>query len=168
MTEDNVQDPNEVITRAAAPARTAGDTAAEACCGSRPPYRRTAPQIGQAIVAIHRNPGHPWTLASLASQAAMSRSAFAARFTQLVGEPAVQYLTRWRMQAALARLQQGPTTIRELATEFGYGSEAAFSHAFKRVTGVPPGAVRHRSEHPAPDADGPASHIPGDRPPVAT
>ena len=69
-------------------------------------------------------------------------------------------------QAALARLQQGPTTIRELATEFGYGSEAAFSHAFKRVTGVPPGAVRHRSEHPAPIADGPVSHIPGDRPPA--
>jgi len=126
------------------------------------------PQIGQAIVAMHRNPGHPWTLASLASQAAMSRSAFAARFTRLVGEPAVQYLTRWRMQVALIRLQQGPTTIRELATEFGYGSEAAFSHAFKRVTGVAPGAVRHRSEHPAPTADGPAPHISGDRPPVAT
>lgn len=103
------------------------------------------PQIGQAIVAMHRNPGHPWTVASLANQAAMSRSAFAARFTQLVGEPAVQYLTRWRMQVAQARLQQGPATIRELATQFGYESEAAFSHAFKRVTGVSPGAVRHRA-----------------------
>ena len=107
------------------------------------------PQIGQAIVAVHRHPGHPWTVASLANEAAMSRSAFAARFTQLVGEPAVQYLTRWRMHVALARLQQGPTTIRELATQFGYASEAAFSHAFKRVTGVSPGAVRHPSDHPA-------------------
>jgi AraC-like DNA-binding protein len=104
------------------------------------------PQIGQAIVAVHRDPGHPWTVASLAREAAMSRSAFAARFTQLVGEPAVQYLTRWRMQVALARLQQGPTTIRELASQFGYSSEAAFSHAFKRVIGVAPGAVRQRSE----------------------
>jgi AraC-like DNA-binding protein len=109
------------------------------------------PQIGQAIVAMHRDPGRPWTLTSLASQAAMSRSAFAARFTQLVGEPAVQYLTRWRMQVALARLQQGPATVRELASEFGYGSEAAFSHAFKRVTGISPGAVRHRPGHLAAD-----------------
>jgi AraC-like DNA-binding protein len=103
-------------------------------------------QIGPAIVAVHRNPGHPWTVASLANQAAMSRSAFAARFTQLVGEPAVQYLTRWRMHVALARLQQSPVTIRELATQFGYSSEAAFSHAFKRVTGVSPGAVKHHAE----------------------
>lgn len=117
------------------------------------------PQIGQAIVAMHRDPGHPWTLTSLASRSAMSRSAFAARFTQLVGEPAVQYLTRWRMQVALARLQQGPATIRELASEFGYGSEAAFSHAFKRVIGVSPGAVRHRPGYPAaePAATWPAS-----------
>lgn len=93
------------------------------------------PQLGRAIVAVHRHPGHRWTVASLANQAAMSRSAFAARFTQLVGEPAVQYVTRWRMQVALARLQQGRTTIRELAAQFGYGSEAAFSHAFKRVIG---------------------------------
>src|SRR6266571_796908 len=116
----------------------------------------------QAILAVHRNPGHPWTVASLANQAAMSRSAFAARFTQLVGEPAVQYVTRWRMQVALARLQQGPTTIRELAAQFGYGSEAAFSHAFKRVIGVSPGAVRHRSEHPAP-ATAPTPSMAADR-----
>jgi AraC-like DNA-binding protein len=70
----------------------------------------------------------------------------------------MQYLTRWRMHVALARLQQGPATIRELATQFGYGSEAAFSHAFKRVIGVSPGAVRHRPEHPAPVTDGPLSH----------
>jgi AraC-like DNA-binding protein len=100
-------------------------------------------QIGQAIVAVHRDPGHPWTVTSLAGQAAMSRSAFAARFTQLVGEPAMQYVTRWRMHIALARLQQGPTTVHELATQLGYDSEAAFSRAFKRVIGVSPGAVRH-------------------------
>jgi AraC-like DNA-binding protein len=118
------------------------------------------PQIGQAIVAMHRNPGHPWTVASLASRAAMSRSAFAARFTQLVGEPAVQYLTRWRMQVALARLQEGPATIHELAAQFGYASEAAFSHAFKRIIGVSPGTARHRSEHPGPTT-GPVSPTSG-------
>jgi AraC-like DNA-binding protein len=106
-------------------------------------------QIGQAILAVHRNPEHPWTVASLASQAAMSRSAFAARFTQLVGEPAMQHVTRWRMHIALARLQQGPTTVHQLATQLGYDSEAAFSRAFKRVIGVSPGAVRHSSEHRA-------------------
>jgi AraC-like DNA-binding protein len=107
------------------------------------------PQIGQAIVALHRDPGHPWTVAALAKRAAMSRSAFAARFTQLVGEPAVQYLTRWRMQIAVGRLQHGPVTIRQLATDFGYASEAAFSRAFKRVIGVSPGSVRQSAEHPA-------------------
>jgi AraC-like DNA-binding protein len=114
-------------------------------------------QIGQAIAAVHRNPGHPWTVASLASQAAMSRSAFAARFTQLVGEPAMQYVTRWRMHVALARLQLGPTTVHELATQFGYDSEAAFSRAFKRVIGVSPGAVRGPSGHPAPNPSTAAS-----------
>jgi AraC-like DNA-binding protein len=64
---------------------------------------------------------------------------------------AMQYVTRWRMHVALARLQLGPTTVHELATQFGYDSEAAFSRAFKRVIGVAPGAVRGTSGHPAPN-----------------
>jgi AraC-like DNA-binding protein len=99
-------------------------------------------QIGQALVAVHRQPGRAWTVAAMAKEAAMSRSAFAARFTQLVGEPALQYVTRWRMNVAMARLKQGRTTVRELATHFGYASEAAFSRAFKRVIGVSPGRIR--------------------------
>ena len=72
----------------------------------------------------------------------MSRSAFAARFTDLVGEPAMQYVTRWRMHLALDELTGGDATVAELADRLGYRSEAAFARAFKRVIGSPPGAVR--------------------------
>jgi AraC-like DNA-binding protein len=71
----------------------------------------------------------------------MSRSAFAARFTELVGEPALQYLTRWRMNLARNALGDGQT-IAEVAPRFGYQSEAAFARAFKRVMGMAPGSVR--------------------------
>jgi AraC-like DNA-binding protein len=99
-------------------------------------------QIGRALALIHRDPARPWTVASLADELAMSRSAFAARFTELVREPAMQYLTRWRMQLALEALEAEGATVGELAARLGYRSEAAFARAFKRVTGMPPGAVR--------------------------
>jgi len=73
----------------------------------------------------------------------MSRSAFAARFTELVGEPVMRYVTRWRMQAALDRLQHDDVAVAELAAGLGYDSEAAFSRAFKRTLGISPGAARH-------------------------
>src|ERR687894_1141213 len=100
------------------------------------------PQIGRAISLIHRDPARTWTVASLAGEIAMSRSAFAARFAELVGEPPMQYVTRWRMQLALSALETEGTTIAELALRLGYRSEAAFARAFKRVVGSPPGAVR--------------------------
>src|ERR671914_1329966 len=100
------------------------------------------PQIGQALALVHRDPGRPWTIAGLAHEVAMSRSAFAARFAALVGEPVVAYLTRWRMQVAAAAIADGQATIGELANRLGYLSEAAFARAFKRVIGAPPGAVR--------------------------
>ena len=103
------------------------------------------PQVGRALALIHRDPARAWTLASLAPELAMSRSAFAARFTQLVDEPAMQYLTRWRMQVALAALEAERATVGELADRLGYRSEAAFARAFKRVIGVPPGAVRRQA-----------------------
>ena len=93
-------------------------------------------------VRIHRDPARGWTLAELAGEAAMSRSAFAARFTALVGVPAMQYLTQWRMNVALAWLQRHEVGVAELAARLGYQSEAAFSRAFKRFVGVSPGAVR--------------------------
>ena len=100
------------------------------------------PQIGRAIALIHRDPARAWTVGSLARELAMSRSALAARFTELVGEPVMHYVTRWRMQLATGILQEEGATAAELAFRLGYRSEAAFSRAFKRVVGVPPGAVR--------------------------
>jgi AraC-like DNA-binding protein len=99
-------------------------------------------QIGPAIALIHREPARAWTVASLADELAMSRSAFAARFTELVGEPAMAYVTRWRMQMAVGALRDEGTSVAELADRLGYRSEAAFSRAFKRVVGVAPGVVR--------------------------
>lgn len=104
------------------------------------------PQLGRVISQIHRNPGHAWTLESLASEASMSRSAFAARFTELVGEPAMRYVTRWRMNTALARLKESKTPVAEVASSLGYESEAAFIRAFKRHTGMSPGAARRGDE----------------------
>ena len=72
----------------------------------------------------------------------MSRSAFAARFTELVGEPVMRYVTRWRMQVALDWLRHDDIPVAELAARLGYESEAAFSRAFKRTVGVSPGAAR--------------------------
>jgi AraC-like DNA-binding protein len=99
-------------------------------------------QIGRIISVIHREPARTWTLESLAAEAAMSRSAFAARFTQLVGEPAMRYVTRWRMHMALTWLKENDTPVAELSQRLGYESEAAFSRAFKRYVGVSPGAAR--------------------------
>ena len=99
-------------------------------------------QIGRAIALIHRDPERAWTLASLASAVGMSRSAFAARFTELVGEPAMQYVTQWKMHAALMWLKESDTPISELAARLGYESEAAFSRAFKRTLGYSPGSAR--------------------------
>jgi AraC-like DNA-binding protein len=106
------------------------------------------PQIGRAISAIHRDPARDWTVASLAHELAMSRSAFAARFTELVGEPVMSYVARWRMHVAVAALKEEGATVGQLADRLGYRSEAAFSRAFKRVIGVSPGTVRRSAGEP--------------------
>ncbi|BBH71609.1 AraC family transcriptional regulator [Actinoplanes sp. OR16] len=99
-------------------------------------------QIGFALAAVHRRPGADWTVASLAKEAGMSRSAFAARFTDLVGEPAMHYVAQWRMRLAHSHLRESAEPLSAVAHRFGYRSEAAFSRAFRRTFGVPPGAVR--------------------------
>lgn len=109
------------------------------------------PQVGRALAAVHRNPAAPWTIASLARQAGMSRSAFAARFTALMGEPVMQYVLRWRMYRAADALQREDTSLGAIAERVGYESEAAFGRAFKRVLGVSPGAARRQ---PAPARHG--------------
>jgi AraC-like DNA-binding protein len=106
------------------------------------------PEIGRALALIHRDPAHPWTVESLAREVAMSRSAFAARFTARVGEPAMQYLTRYRMQVAVNALRDDGATVAELASRLGYRSQAAFARAFKREVGVAPGAVKRRPRDP--------------------
>jgi AraC-like DNA-binding protein len=103
-------------------------------------------QVGRAITLIHRDPARAWTVASLAAEVAMSRSAFAARFTELVGEPPMHYVARWRMHVALASLREDGATLGELAMRLGYQSEAAFSRAFKRFIGVSPGSVRRNGD----------------------
>lgn len=102
-------------------------------------------QIGRAIALIHRDPGRDWTVASLAAKVAMSRTAFAARFTELVGEAVMQYVTRWRMHIATSLLEEADASIGEVAARVGYRSEAAFRRAFRKYAGVPPGVVRGRS-----------------------
>ncbi|MEM7262740.1 MAG: AraC family transcriptional regulator [Planctomycetota bacterium] len=105
-------------------------------------------QLGRAIAAIHREPGAAWTLESLARTAAMSRSAFAARFTEVVGESAVRYLTRWRLQLARTVLRESDDPIGTVAERFGYSSEASFCRAFKREFGAPPGSDRRTGQVP--------------------
>jgi len=92
--------------------------------------------------SFSRDPARAWTVASLTAEVAMSRSAFAARFRELVGEPAMHYVARWRMQMALTWLREGDVRLGDLASRLGYQSEAAFSRAFKRFIGVSPGAAR--------------------------
>lgn len=100
--------------------------------------------IGRAIALIHREPSRDWTVSSLAEAVAMSRSAFAARFTQLVGEPAMHYVARWRMHVAMTWLSEEEIGLGEMASRLGYRSEAAFSRAFKRFIGMSPGAARRQ------------------------
>jgi AraC-like DNA-binding protein len=100
------------------------------------------PFVGRALTALHRSPAHQWTLESLAREIGLSRSALAERFAQLVGQPPMQYLTNWRMQLAANHLLAGNDGVAEIAERVGYESEAAFSRAFKKIVGMPPGEWR--------------------------
>jgi AraC-like DNA-binding protein len=106
------------------------------------------PQIGQALALIQRHPEKAWTVESLASCASLSRSAFSAKFTLLVGESPMQYLTRVRLTKAATLLRTSPATRLEVARSVGYDSEVAFSKAFKRYLGVAPGAYRQGGHRP--------------------
>jgi AraC-like DNA-binding protein len=102
------------------------------------------PQIGTALSAIHDSVNTPWTVESLAAAASMSRSAFAARFKELLGQTPLEYVTEWRMQKAMQLLQQQDKKIIDVARSVGYESDAAFSKAFKRVVGTNPGQYLKR------------------------
>jgi AraC-like DNA-binding protein len=98
--------------------------------------------VGRVLALIHARPGHPWTLAELAREAASSRTNVAQRFVAFVGEPPMQYLARWRMQVAATLLSESGAKVGTVGTQVGYDSEAAFSRAFKKAVGVAPGAWR--------------------------
>jgi AraC-like DNA-binding protein len=97
--------------------------------------------ISAALGLIHQSPERHWTVQELAEAATLSRSAFSARFTQLVGEPPMTYLTRWRMLRA-TRLLKNEMSMETIADLLGYESEAAFRKAFKREIGIPPAQYR--------------------------
>jgi AraC-like DNA-binding protein len=100
------------------------------------------PVVGRALRMLHNNPAHPWTVASLAAAIGISRAALARRFTDLVGEPPMAYLTGWRLALAADLLRKPDATIGSVAHQVGYGSPFALSTAFKRVRGISPKAHR--------------------------
>jgi AraC-like DNA-binding protein len=99
-------------------------------------------RIGRALNAMHLDPTRAWTVESLAETAAMSRSIFSNRFTAAVGIPPLRYLTSWRLTIAADLLRAGKLKVTEVAHDAGYGSEAAFSRAFKAQFGYPPSNAR--------------------------
>lgn len=118
-------------------------------------------QVGRALTLIHARSDHPWTTEALAREVALSRSAFADRFTQLIGEPPMRYLARHRMNVAANMLQEGAQSTGNIAFAVGFASEAAFSRAFKKEYGVPPGQWRRaRAGAAAPAAGGRPAQIP--------
>jgi AraC-like DNA-binding protein len=100
------------------------------------------PVVGSALSQLHGCPAYPWTLAELARAIASSRTVLVERFSQLLGVSPMTYLTRWRLQLASEQLTQTTTKIAAIGARVGYGSEAAFSRAFKRDTGLSPSAWR--------------------------
>jgi transcriptional regulator GlxA family with amidase domain len=96
------------------------------------------PKVGRALRLMHEDAQRPWTVAALASAVGMSRSAFAARFTQIIGMPPIDYLANWRITLAKAALASSNVPIVEIAEMAGYQSVSAFSTGFKRATGLSP------------------------------
>ena len=111
------------------------------------------PVVGRALRMLHNNPAASWTVASLAAATGVSRAALARRFTDLVGEPPMAYLTGWRLTLAADLLREPDATVGAVARQVGYGSPFALSTAFKRVRGISP--QEHRTR--APDLGGTAA-----------
>jgi AraC-like DNA-binding protein len=103
------------------------------------------PIVGKSLGLMHSRIAHPWTIADLAVEVGISRSALVERFTRYLSEPPMTYLTRWRLQLAARSLERTSRGVAEIAADVGYESEAAFNRAFKREFGQPPG--RYRGDH---------------------
>lgn len=108
--------------------------------------------VGRALTLMHAQPEHAWTVDELARAVGLSRSLLAQRFSDLLGDPPMQYLTRWRLQIAAQELRAGDRPLAAIAASVGYESEAAFSRAFKRVFGQPPASWRKSGGSSAPEA----------------
>jgi transcriptional regulator GlxA family with amidase domain len=103
------------------------------------------PVVGKSLALMHRRPAHAWTIADLASEVGVSRSALVERFTRYLPEPPMAYLTGWRMRLAAEALTSSPKGVADIAYGVGYQSEASFTRAFKRQFGVPPAQYRRGS-----------------------
>lgn len=104
--------------------------------------------VGRALALLHDRPAEPWTVELLARRVGLSRSALHERFVAFVGQPPMHYLANWRMQLASGLLAGSNASVASVALEVGYESEAAFSRAFRRATGLPPAAWRRQRVHP--------------------
>jgi AraC-like DNA-binding protein len=102
-------------------------------------------EVGKTLALMHRNPAHPWTIASLAKEAGVSRSVLAERFRRYLNQAPIAYLTRWRLQLGAQMLASTSYSVAQIASEVGYESEAAFNRAFKRDFTVPPARFRSQS-----------------------
>jgi len=101
--------------------------------------------VGRALALVHGRPSEPWTVERLGRQVGLSRSALAERFSEVMGEPIIAFLTRWRLQLAAESLLATPRSIESIARDAGYESASAFSHAFRRAFRKPPSVWRKRA-----------------------
>lgn len=118
-----------------------GDAALPAWCRAL-----ADPAIGDALHLLHEHPEHPWTVGDLAAKIGISRATLAARFTDLVGEPPITYLTNWRMTIAADLLRDSTATVATVAKKVGYQDPFAFSVAFKRSRNATPSSWRRTSQ----------------------
>ena len=100
------------------------------------------PEIGQALAIVHAEPGHDWSIESLAHEVAKSRSSFSAKFTQVLGMPPMTYVQNWCMTFVTSKLREPDASIAQIAHQCGYASEAAFAREYKKVMGIGPGAAK--------------------------
>ena len=107
------------------------------------------PVVGKSLAILHSRVNHPWTIADLAKEVGLSRSALVERFSRFLSVPPMTYLTRWRLQLAARALTTTPRGTADIAADVGYESEAAFNRAFKREFGLPPARYRRETKQPA-------------------
>ena len=103
------------------------------------------PVVGKSLALLHRRAHHPWTIAELAAEVGVSRSALVERFTRYLSDPPMTYLTGWRLRLAAQALTSSSKGVADIAAAVGYESEAAFNRAFKRAFGAPPARYRRQS-----------------------